>query len=571
MPGPLVLASPDLLQQLADLRERKRLVEEERLRNVDAFAVLGYEPTCLPRFAVRKRVAAELGIESPWDPAVAEAAGDELPEPCGQCPQELFHSATEDDVLYGGAAGGGKTCSIVAEALKNCAKYPGIRVLILRRSYDELAESIYPEFQRFSWGAALGGRLNKTEKEVSFPNGSLIRLRYMETIEDASRRQGGAYQLVFVDERTLLAPGIVDVIALERLRSAHGVPVIGIRSTSNPGGPGHGEVRTRYIDPTEHGRKVVTDDHGLTVRFIPAKATDNPHLDAAYFRRLDAIPDPARRAAMRDGDWGQFAGQMFPELRWDRHTVDPFTLPAQWRRYSTVDWGYTAPYAVLWGAVDPDGRMWAYREIYETQVGEAEQARKILAAEAGGEHIAMRYADDAMFAARGDAKAISQVYADNGVHLTAAGKGPGSRVSGWQRIHTYLSDGPACLMHREMGWETCPMIHFFRTLEKTWWELSNLPHARRGDPEDADSSAPDHLMDALRYWLLNVGGGAESWLNWARKKAEQAALKRGETPAPQAPAVAAEAPTEAAPEPEVLSPEMARKRARDEAMRAARR
>ena len=98
---------------------------------------------------------------------------------------------------------------------------------------------------------------------------------------------------------------------------------------------------------------------------------------------------------------------------------------------------------------------------------------------------------------------------------------PGSRVAGWQRVHSYLAEGPACLIHRAMGWETCPMIHFFRTLPKTWWELANLPHATRGDPEDANSSAPDHLMDALRYWLLNVGGGnAEQWINWARQKAE---------------------------------------------------
>jgi hypothetical protein len=457
----------------------------------DAFEKLGYEPICLPRHAARER-------------------GDlVLPEPCGKCPQEQFHAATEDDVLYGGAAGGGKTAAICAESLRSCVKYPGIRVLILRRSYDELAESIYPEFQRFDWGAVLGGRWNKTEKEITFPNRSLIRLRYMETLDDASRRQGGAYQLVFVDERTLLSPGIVDVIALERLRSAHGVPVIGIRSTSNPGGPSHGEARARYVDPTEHGRKVVTNEQGLTIRFIPAKATDNPHLDEAYLRRLDAIPDPARRAAMRDGDWGQFAGQMFPEIRWDRHVVEPFTLPASWRRYSTVDWGYSKPWAVLWGAVDEDGRAWAYREIYETQVGEAEQARRILEAEAKDEHVGVRLGDDAMWATRGDAKPISQVYADNGVHLTPAGKGPGSRVAGWQRIHTYLAEGPACPHHRALGWATCPMIHFFRSCPKTWWELENLPHATKGDPEDANSAAPDHLMDDLRYWLLNLGSGPE--------------------------------------------------------------
>ena len=491
MAAPVIQASPESIRLLAALRAKRAEQQRERMSKVDAFAVLGYEPTCLPR-----RAALDAGLA-------------DVPEPCGLCPQEQFHSATEDDVLYGGAAGGGKTIGLVMEAVRAACRYPGIRVLMLRRTYDELAESLYPEFQRIQWAAALGGKWNKTDKEVSFPNGSVIRLRYLESLDDASRRQGGAYQLLLVDERTLLPPGVVDVIALERLRSAHGIPVLGIRSTSNPGGPSHGEVRERYITPTEHGVKVITDDHGLTRRFIPAKATDNPYLDAAYFRRLDAIKDPARRAAMRDGDWGQFAGQMFSEYRWDRHTLAPITLPAQWTRYNGVDWGFAAPWAVLWAAVDEDGRVWFYRELYETQVGESEQAKRILAAEAEGERVAVRWADDAMWATRGDAKPIADVYAENGVHLSAAGKAPGSRVQGWQRWHTYLAEGPACPHHREQGWKTCPMVHIFRTMPKLLHELENLPHATTGNVEDADTKAPDHAMDAGRYLLLNLGGGPQ--------------------------------------------------------------
>jgi hypothetical protein len=423
--------------------------------------------------------------------------------------QQAFHDATEDDILYGGAAGGGKTLAIVMEAIRACIRYPGIRVLILRRSYDELAESVYPEFDRVGWASALGGRWNKTEKELTFPNRSVVRLRYMEDLTDASRRQGGAYQLLLVDERTLMPPGLVAIIANERLRSAHGIPVLGVRSTSNPGGPSHGEVRERYVEPTGHGEHPLTDEHGLTLRFIPALARDNPHLDAAYHRRLDAIPDPKRRAAMRDGDWGQFAGQMFGEFQWDRHTIAPITLPASWSRYNGIDWGFTAPWAVLWGAVDEDGRAWIYREIYATQVGESEQALRILAAEAGDEHLAARYADDAMWATRGEAKPIADVYADNGVYLTPAGKGPGSRVIGWQRWHSYLADAAACPHHRALGWESCPKVHIFRTCPRLLWELQNLPHAAKGNPEDADTAAPDHAMDAGRYLFLNIGGGAK--------------------------------------------------------------
>jgi hypothetical protein len=486
-----IQAPPEKIAQLRALQAKDRELEGRKLAQVDAFKVLGYEPTCLPR------------------KAAIDAGAAVIPAPCGRCPQEQFHAATEDDVLYGGAAGGGKTIGLVMEAIRAAVRYPGIRVLMLRRTYDELAESLYPEFQRIQWAAKLGGRWNKTEKEITFRHGSVIRLRYLESLEDASRRQGGAYQLMLVDERTLMPPGVVDVIALERLRSAHGLPVLGIRSTSNPGGPSHGEVKVKYVDATDHGRQIVTDDHGLTVRFIPAKATDNPYLDAAYFRRLDAISDPARRAAMRDGDWGQFAGQMFTEYRYERHTMEPISLPESWTRYVGVDWGYAKPWAVVWAAVDEDGRVWFYRELYDTLVGESDQATQILAAEADDEHINVRWADDAMWATRGEAKPIATVYADNGVHLTKAEKGPGSRIAGWQRWHSYLKEGPACPHHRALGWETCPMVHVFRTSKWLLHELQNLPHAVKGNPEDADTSAPDHAMDAARYLLLNLGGGPQ--------------------------------------------------------------
>ncbi|WP_101382683.1 phage terminase large subunit [Kitasatospora sp. GP30] len=453
------------LQELKTRRAELQARKAEQLRRIDVFARLGYRP---------------------------------------HQQQQEFHSSIEDDVLYGGAAGGGKSVAIVMEGLLACVRYPGIRVLLIRRTYDELAESVFPVLAKFGYAAELGARWNGTERELRFPNGSLFRFRYMENLADASRRQGGEYQLLLVDETTLMPPGVVDILKFERLRSGGNVPVIGTRSTCNPGGPSHAQVKARYIDGTNHGSNVVADDQGLTVRFVQAKATDNPHLDGSYHRRLNSIPDPQRRAAMRDGDWDQFAGMMFPEWRRERHTMEPITLPAEWRRYNGIDWGFSAPWCVLWGAVDEDGRVYVYREIYKTQVGEAEQARQILAAEAG-EQIGPRYADDAMWATRGDARPIASIYAENGVPLTAAGKG--GRVPGWQRVHSYLGEAPACAHHRELGWETCPLLHVFTSCVELIRTLPALPHAQIGDPEDADSKAEDHAPDALRYLLINLGGG----------------------------------------------------------------
>lgn len=399
--------------------------------------------------------------------------------------------------------------ALVAEGLRACARYPGLRVLLIRRSYDELEESIFPALRKFAYGEALGGKFNSVRRELKFPNGSIFRFRYLESVDDASRRQGGEYQLLLVDEYTLMAPGVVDFLRYERLRSDGTLPIIGVRATANPGGPGHSEAKARYIEPTDYGHKVYTDDNGMTVRFVSARATDNPFLDTGYLKRLDAIPDPSRRAAMRDGDWSVFSGMVFPDFSVDRHVIEPIELPLSFQRYCGVDWGYTAPFGVLWGCVDQDSRVWLYREIYQTQVGEADQAKMILAAEADGEHITARWADDAMWALRGDARPIADIYADNGVWLTAAGKGPGSRIQGWQRWHSYLAEAPACAHHRSMGWETCPKVHIFSTLRNLISEIRGLPYATVGNPEDSDPKAPDHLLDCGRYLLTNLGGGAQ--------------------------------------------------------------
>ncbi|MBX7464959.1 hypothetical protein K1Y80_02535 [Streptomyces sp. MAG02] len=382
--------------------------------------------------------------------------------------------------------------------------YPGLRVGAFRRTFDELKESLIAELANMEFAKAVGARWNGSDHELRFPNGSLIRFRYAENVQDATRRQGGQYQLLIFDERTLTPPDVCSFLE-SRLRSGRrDIPVLGIRSGSNPGGPGHGSVKNRYIKPTNYGAKVVTDIRNRTVRFIPSKLSDNPHVNPEYAMDLQAL-DGKLRAAFLDGDWDVFAGMMFPELKREQHVVEPIELPATWRRYNGVDWGFAAPWAVLWAAVDEDGRVWVYRELYQRQVGEAEQARQILAAESDGETVAARYADDAMWATRGDAKPIATVYAENGVALMPAGKGPGSRINGWQRLHSYLAHGPACLHHRAMGWDTCPRLHLFSTVHHLYRELSDLPHATNGNPEDADSSADDHAADALRYLLTNLG------------------------------------------------------------------
>lgn len=422
--------------------------------------------------------------------------------------QKLFHEATEFDVLYGGAAGGGKTVALVMEGIRACVRYPGIRVGAFRRTYSELEESMLAELSNFGFAKALGAHWHGSKYNLTFANGSRIMFRYAETLVDASRRQGGQYQLLLFDERTLTPPDVCNFLE-SRLRSGRAeVPVLGIRSGTNPGGIGHGDVKRRYVDATDGGEKIIIDKRKRTVRFIPSKLSDNPHINAEYANDLDALPE-AMRAAFRDGSWTAFSGQVFEEWNVDRHIVPRFAVPPSWRRYNGIDYGWSAPWAVLWGAQDEDGRVWIYRELAKTKVVERDQARMILAAEAADEIVGARAADPAMWQRSGEALSVADQYAAEGVVLEPANN---DRLTGKQRVHSYLADGPGCRYHRGLGWETCPMLHVLQgTAPELVRTLPNLPYDPR-HPEDVDTHAEDHEYDGLRYMLMAIGGRAEFYL-----------------------------------------------------------
>jgi hypothetical protein len=472
MPQRLVLAPPEKLQRLAELKARLREQEAARLRNADVFGLLGFTP----------------------NPG----------------PQTRFLSLPDDniDVLYGGAAGGSKSTSLLMYTLRACIRYPGLQAFWFRRSFPELEHSVLRLLARYSYAQALGCRWRADKYELRMPNGSALAFAHAKNVQEASAFLSAEVNLLIIDERTTLLPDVVDLLYTRVRSGAPGVPCLGIRSATNPGEIGHSRVLAEYIEPSRHGEIELTDANQRRRIFIQARATDTPQLGDEYIRNLAGLPEKLRRAYL-EGDWSVFAGQAFGEWRYDRHVIQPFAIPDTWRRYNGIDGGFRAPWCVMWGAEDPDGRIWFYREIYEPGVGETEQAKRILAAEAPDEHVGVRYADDSMWAVSGESKPSSALYAEAGVFLTPAGKGPGSRVTRVRRTRTYLAEAPACAHHRALGWDTCPLMHVFPQCENLIRTLPTLPHANTGDPEDVDTHAEDHAYDAMSYLLINLGGGPE--------------------------------------------------------------
>jgi len=424
--------------------------------------------------------------------------------------QRAFHESQEYDVCFGGSRGCGKSLGLLMDAISRSVHTPGLRCLMLRRTYPELKSSLLAELARHGFARKLGARWNSTENLLSFPNGSVIQFGYCDALADTSRYQGSSWGLLCNDEMTLMLPAAVEILR-ETIRSGdEGRSVVGIRSSCNPGGPGHTTIKTNYVEATSYGERVVTDSHGRSVKYIPSTAKDNVHIGKDYLRVLDAIPDEARRKAMRDGDWSAFGGQFFSEWSPFRHVVprDAMTLAPSWRRYCGIDFGFAAPFCALWAALDGDGRWFVYRELYAKGLSPEQQAHAIMKAEKGDGWVA-HFVDPSTVAKPTGGLSVFEMYALAGVSSIALAVN--DRIPGWTQVHKALADGPLCLYHAHLAekgeWSgtSCPMLHVLDGAAPNL--CRTLPDAPYDNVrvEDMSTTCEDHACDSLRYLIASTG------------------------------------------------------------------
>ncbi|MBR2327406.1 MAG: phage terminase large subunit [Clostridia bacterium] len=398
--------------------------------------------------------------------------------------QAEFINSDADETFFGGAAGGGKSCAQVIDALFFSVRYPGSRQLILRRTFPELERSIVPLTKRFFPKSA--AKYISSKHLWQFKNGSAIELGYLESDGDTSRYQSAEYDVIRFDELTHFTESQY-LYMLSRLRGANGYPKR-VKSTGNPGGVGHEFVKRRFIDKGEYRK------NGRKFKFIQSFVSDNDFLmrsDPNYLKRLSELPEKERRRLL-EGDWSFFDGAYFSEFKTAVHVIKPFSVKNM-TLFRSLDYGLDMT-ACLWWAVDKGGNMYIYRELYQSGLTLSDAARLIVEATPYDERIEYTVASPDLWNRRQES-GVSGVEIMNGAGLTGLIAADNGRVRGLRLLRELLK-------HSEGA---PPRLRFFegccRNLVRC---LPLLTHSSR-DPEDVSGTPHEitHAPEALRYGAMS--------------------------------------------------------------------
>jgi len=425
--------------------------------------------------------------------------------------QKRFHEIDVYEKFYGGAAGGGKTDTIMREALRQI-KNPNYRCVLFRRSYPEIRNTFLP--MAYKWYLTqglipkLGGML------WQFPKGGNILFAHLNKERDVYKYKSTEFTVIGFDELTSFTEFQYEYMK-SRNRTTDKTLKKYILSGSNPDDVGHVWVKARFIDVAPPN-KIYTDNLGNTRIFIPSMVMDNVVLmenDPNYVRILDAMPEKQRKA-LRDGDWDAFEGQYFTEWNRDIHSIKPFyPINGIKKRAIGMDWGSSAPACVLWAAMDNQDRIFVYRELYETGHLYNTLAKKIVESTQGiGDNNIAEMKEIGGYAIVdpsiiGSKDPSSGMTADDemmaeGLKIYGADN---SRVNGWNLVRK--------LLHEKKLFICDNCLNLVRTLPQMIHDRINV--------EDLNTKGEDHAVDALRYLCMYLYDGKIERFEKRSKSQEQ--------------------------------------------------
>jgi hypothetical protein len=453
--------------------------------------------------------------------------------------QGIAFQTEATEVLYGGAAGGGKSYLERVSAIRWAVEVPGVQVYFFRRTLPDLRDNHLRGPTSFfvmldSYITSGNVRYRAVENEFVFWNGSVLHLCYCDSENDVEKYRGAEIHVLIMDELTHFSEyqyrflrSRVRIAGLE-IPAKYKSRIPRIECASNPGSIGHAWVKRTFISPKPVFEvwRCPPDEGGMLRTFVSAKLSDNPFLlkdDPAYADRLKGLGADTLVRAMLDGDWDIIAGQAFEKLRKSEHAIEPFTPPDDWAVFGSLDWGSSRPFSFgLWtisnGDALPDGRIYRrgamirFNEWYgwngkpnEGQRMESAEVAQVIVDRLRGRKPGYIIGDPSMWKVDGgpsNAETMNRVFIKHGFALR---KADNSRHAGYLELRSRIA-----------GDEDGPMLYATTNCHDGFWRTMPDIIMDRNDPEDVDTDQEDHAYDDVRYAAMS-----RPWMKVVEKKKEK--------------------------------------------------
>lgn len=415
-------------------------------------------------------------------------------------------------LILKGSAGSGKSQNIAQLLILRLSdkQYQGANLLCIRKIDESNRDSTFAQLKK----AIKAVYQNKWEKYWEVKE-SPLRLRHKKTgnsvifrgMKDDRQREkvksitndDGNITWIWVEEATELTEEDFDILD-DRLRGKQRNPNLfyQIIATFNPVSSKHW-LKAKFFD--NPSPDVLTDTSTFE---------QNRFIDEQYRIRMERrkLNDPEGYRVYALGEWGLLGGQYFNGWRESLHVIKPFKIPDNWIRFRMMDWGSYRPYACYWAAVDFDGKMYIYRELYgyggKANVGTKESSRqvaqKIVAAEASDRKLISYGVLDNACWNKQDPGAPSISEEINKVLMAGDCKMFQPSVKGREQVGEEIRlrlEG-----YTDKNGNQVPALYVFNTCFHLIRTLPEITHDKNV-PEKYDTNGEDHAVDAIGYGCMS--------------------------------------------------------------------
>lgn len=424
--------------------------------------------------------------------------------------QVEFDECPAKYVLYGGAAGPGKSHAARWSLYRRACRIPKFEALLLRRTFPELEKT---HLRRMAQEAeSVGATFTESKRLMTWPNESLIECGHMEDTAAVQKYLSTEYDVIVPDEGATFEPQPLLELSTRARSSKPQVNANGGAKfwvVSNPGGSASSVLLDLFIDkqPDYDTYPILADVDSegrpfydpIEWAYVPASLEDNPYLDPTYERTLALLPR-WRYDQLRHGDWRVFMGQFFSQFNERRHVKDLGVLGEGVRWFRSLDWGFNQP--GCWGlwAILPDGRL--YKRSDRKFSGESVQDNIIALKRwtedvIGDSRIAYNVGDPSLYIKTGNVGASHRMLGQSigetfGLNNVSILRGETDRYSGWQRVQDLLRDAP----------DRDPWLLFHPSCKYSIRSMASAVSDKH-DPDDVDTASDDHALDETRYAAMS--------------------------------------------------------------------